>query len=151
MLNFLIVLLTTFLIIDCLILILLVLIQLPKKEAGAALAFGSGATDALFGAGSGNALTKMTKYVAGMFFALVVVLSVLTQGTFRKDTTGFEQQLKQEASKQTDARPAAAATNATPFKPLTNAATLLTNAAATVITGAVAAPTTPTATPQAPK
>ena len=69
--KFLIVLLTAVLVIDCLMLILLVLIQLPKKDAGMALAFGSGATDALFGAGSGNALTQMTKYTAGVFFALV--------------------------------------------------------------------------------
>ena len=33
-------------------LILLVLVQLPKKEAGLGQAFGSGATDALFGSGS---------------------------------------------------------------------------------------------------
>ena len=57
--NFIIALLTGILLIDCLLLILLVLIQLPKKEAGMGLAFGSGATDALFGAGSGNALTHV--------------------------------------------------------------------------------------------
>ena len=51
--------------------------QLPKKEAGAGMAFGGGATDALFGAGSGNALTKITKYSAGVFFGLVIVLSML--------------------------------------------------------------------------
>ena len=44
------------------------LIQLPKKDAGAGLAFGGGATDALFGAGSGNVLTKITKYAATVFF-----------------------------------------------------------------------------------
>jgi len=48
--------LTFFLIINCAVLILLVLVQLPKKDAGAGLAFGGGAADALFGAGSGNAL-----------------------------------------------------------------------------------------------
>ena len=46
--------LTFFLVINCLLLILLVLVQLPKKDAGAGLAFGGGAADALFGAGSGN-------------------------------------------------------------------------------------------------
>ena len=39
-------LLTFVMVVDCLILVLLVLIQLPKKEAGAGLAFGGGATDA---------------------------------------------------------------------------------------------------------
>jgi preprotein translocase subunit SecG len=56
---------------------LLILIQLPKKEAGLGTAFGSGATDALFGAGSGTALTKITKYSAGIFLGLSMTLSVL--------------------------------------------------------------------------
>jgi preprotein translocase subunit SecG len=70
-------LLTFFLVLDCLLLILLVLIQLPKKEAGLGQAFGGGATDALFGAGSGTALTKLTKYTAGIFFALTMLISML--------------------------------------------------------------------------
>lgn len=70
-------LLTFLLVLDCLVLILLVLIQLPKKEAGMGQAFGGGATDALFGAGSGNALTKMTKYAAVIFFVLTLSISVL--------------------------------------------------------------------------
>ncbi len=53
--------LTVLLVLNCLVLILLVLIQLPKKDAGAGMAFGGGAADALFGAGSGNVLTKITK------------------------------------------------------------------------------------------
>lgn len=69
--------LTFILVMNCLILILLVLIQLPKKETGAGLAFGSGTTDALFGAGSGNVLTKVTKYAAGTFLLLAMLLSVL--------------------------------------------------------------------------
>ena len=39
------------LVINCLLLIFLVLVQLPKKDAGAGIAFGSGAADALFGSG----------------------------------------------------------------------------------------------------
>jgi preprotein translocase subunit SecG len=70
-------LLTVILIVDCLLLVLLVLIQLPKKDAGAGLAFGAGATDALFGAGSGNTLTRITKYAAGIFFGLSLVLGVM--------------------------------------------------------------------------
>ncbi len=102
--NFIIALLTGILLIDCLLLILLVLIQLPKKEAGMGLAFGSGATDALFGAGSGNALTQLTKYTAGIFFALVILLSVVAQGAFKRSTSTFEQQLKQDAAKMNESR-----------------------------------------------
>src|ERR1043165_7466333 len=70
-------LLTILLVLDCTFLILLVLVQLPKKEAGAGMAFGGAATDALFGAGSGNVLTKITKWVAGLFFVLAIMLSIL--------------------------------------------------------------------------
>src|SRR5215831_5665183 len=77
MTAFLIGLLTFIMVLDCLLLILLVLIQLPKKEAGAGLAFGGAATDALFGAGSGTVLTKITKYAAGIFFVMAIVLSIM--------------------------------------------------------------------------
>ena len=70
-------LLTFLLVLNCLLLILLVLVQLPKKDAGAGMAFGAGTADALFGAGSGNALTKITKYTAGIFLALSLLLGGL--------------------------------------------------------------------------
>ena len=85
MLTFFIYLLTAVLVLDCVFLVLLVLVQLPKKEAGMGQAFGGAATDALFGAGSGNVLTKMTKWGAGVFFALAITLTIL--GTY-KSTSG---------------------------------------------------------------
>jgi preprotein translocase subunit SecG len=75
--GFVIGLLSVFMVLDCAVLILLVLIQLPKKDAGAGLAFGGGATDALFGAGSGTVLTKITKYAAAIFFVMAIILSVM--------------------------------------------------------------------------
>src|SRR5258707_15076093 len=75
--GFLIGLFTLVMVLDCLILVFLVLIQLPKKDAGAGLAFGGGATDALFGAGSGTVLTKITKYAAAIFFVMAIILSVM--------------------------------------------------------------------------
>jgi len=86
--------LTFVLVINCLLLILLVLIQLPKKEAGMGTAFGGGATDALFGAGSGNALTKMTKYSCGVFFVLTLCLSVLNAQNKKSGSSEFEQELE---------------------------------------------------------
>jgi protein translocase SecG subunit len=77
MITFLIGLLSAILFLDSIVLILLVLLQLPKKEAGAGMAFGGAATDALFGAGSGNALTTITKYSAGIFFGLALLLSII--------------------------------------------------------------------------
>jgi len=97
---FLIILLSAALVADCVFLVFLVLMQLPKKEAGAGLAFGGAATDALFGAGSGNLLTKLTKYTAGIFFALAVILSVLQ--TYRAHQSGseFEERVKQHQNEQ---------------------------------------------------
>src|SRR5947207_4886825 len=90
-------LLTAVIVIDCLVLILLVLIQLPKKEAGAGLAFGGAATDALFGAGSGNVLTKITKYATVVFFGLAVILGILQSKFYHSHTEQFQRQLEQQS------------------------------------------------------
>src|SRR4026208_2463159 len=95
MLNLLIGLLTAVIVLDCLLLMLLVLVQLPKKEAGMGQAFGGAATDALFGAGSGNVLTKVTKWCAGSFCGLAVALTI--RGTYKTTSTGGNlQKLMQE-------------------------------------------------------
>jgi preprotein translocase subunit SecG len=97
--GFLIGLLTVVMVLDCVVLILLVLIQLPKKEAGAGLAFGGAATDALFGAGSGNVLTKITKYAASTFFVLAVVLSLMQSYYYRRNATVFQRELEQPSTR----------------------------------------------------
>jgi len=89
-------LLTAALVLTCIALVLLVLIQLPKKEAGLGLAFGGGAADALFGAGSGNVLTKATKYAAVMFFVLCIVLGVLQGRYYHRNKTEFEKALQKD-------------------------------------------------------
>jgi preprotein translocase subunit SecG len=99
MLNVFMWLLTVVLVLDCMFLILLVLVQLPKKEAGAGLAFGGAATDALFGAGSGTALTKVTKYAAGVFFALALILSVMGAHMRQGKSSELEEKLKEQSSK----------------------------------------------------
>lgn len=90
--------LTFVLVVNCLFLILLVLIQLPKKEAGAGLAFGGGATDALFGAGSGNALTRMTKFAAGSFLGLALVLTILNTQRAGSSVRAIEAELAKRAA-----------------------------------------------------
>jgi preprotein translocase subunit SecG len=89
--------LTFVLVVNCLFLMLLVLVQLPKKEAGAGLAFGAGAVDTLIGAGSGNALTKMTKYAAGLFLCLGVLLAVLNAQRHHGSSRGIQQELSRKA------------------------------------------------------
>jgi preprotein translocase subunit SecG len=110
--GFIIVLLTVVMVLDCGLLVLLILMQLPKKEAGAGLAFGGAATDALFGAGSGNFLTKATKYTATAFFVLAVVLAVLQSKSYNRSGAEFRRSVEQ-GSQQTSmpsqpARPATA-------------------------------------------
>jgi preprotein translocase subunit SecG len=95
---FLIIVLSVVMVLDCTILVFLVLMQLPKKEAGAGLAFGGAATDALFGAGSGNFLTKATKYAAGIFFALAILLSLLQSYRAHQPGSDFLQRVKEHQS-----------------------------------------------------
>lgn len=112
---FLIILLSVVLVLDCLVLVFLVLMQLPKKEAGAGLAFGGGATDALFGAGSGNFLTKTTKWAAGIFFALALILSLLQSYRAHQPGSDFLQRVKEHQN----AQPAITAPPANTIPPAT--------------------------------
>jgi preprotein translocase subunit SecG len=93
--------LTVLLVVNCILLILLVLVQLPKKDAGAGIAFGGGAADALFGAGSGNVLTKITKWATGVFFAMAFIIGLVDESAHRGNTPAFlktvEQQQKSQA------------------------------------------------------
>ncbi len=115
-------LLTAVLVMDCLFLILLVLIQLPKKEAGLGQAFGGGTTDALFGAGAGNVLTKLTKYATAVFFISTLLISVLNSQQAR--ARSGDPRLKLSMEEKLAAIPKQAATNAAAA-----AATATTNAA----------------------
>ena len=72
-----IILLTAVLVVVCLLLVFLILAQLPKKDAGAGLAFGGGTAEAIFGAGASTPLAQITKYCAGIFLVLALTLSAL--------------------------------------------------------------------------
>ena len=90
--------LTVFLVLDCIFLVFLILLQLPKKEAGMGVAFGGGATEALFGAGSGTVLTKITKYCAGIFMGLSLLLSVMNSHRVQGDRNALDEQLQRRAA-----------------------------------------------------
>ena len=142
--GFIIGLLTLFMVLDCVVLVFLVLIQLPKKEAGAGLAFGGAASDALFGAGSGNVLTKITKYAATIFFVMAILLSIL-QSRHYSGASEFQKRLEQPIAAPTGApapvTPAkSTAPAAAPLTPLTSAATTATNAVAGEAPAATNAP-----------
>src|SRR5262245_8741007 len=119
--------LSFFLVVACLLLMLLVLIQLPKKEAGMGQAFGGGATDALFGAGSGTALTKLTKYAAGIFFGLTLFISVLHLHAARSNSGDLRSTLTAEDKLSLITPVSPAKTNAA----MTNSLLIATNVMAT--------------------
>ncbi len=91
--------LSFFLVLTCLFLGLIILMQLPKKEAGlGGAAFGGGAVDALIGAGAGNVLTKATKYSAIVFFILIVSLSLLHSKYAKRDVDAVAAQIEAQKS-----------------------------------------------------
>ena len=106
-------------------------------------AFGGGATDALFGAGSGNALTKLTKYSAGIFFILAILISMLNgyQSRQNPNTENLKKLLEKTPAAVTP--PAPVKTPETPATvPIPTNLTLpkLTNAAAPADTNKPATP-----------
>jgi preprotein translocase subunit SecG len=86
-------LLTIIMVLNSLFLILLILVQLPKKEAGAGLAFGAGAAEAVFGAGAGTPLSKITKYSAGLFLGLALLLSIMNSYESKRNARLLEQEI----------------------------------------------------------
>jgi preprotein translocase subunit SecG len=61
---------------DALLMMLVILMQRPKSE-GLGAAFGGGVTENIFGAQTTNVLTKVTGWLAAIFFLLTFVLSIL--------------------------------------------------------------------------
>jgi preprotein translocase subunit SecG len=63
-------------VLTALLMILVILMQRPKSE-GLGAAFGGGVTENIFGAQTTNVLTKITSWLAAIFFMLTFVLSIL--------------------------------------------------------------------------
>jgi preprotein translocase subunit SecG len=59
-----------------LLMVLVILMQRPKSE-GLGAAFGGGVTENIFGAQTTNVLTKITGWLAAIFFLLTFALSIL--------------------------------------------------------------------------
>ncbi|MEP6822429.1 MAG: preprotein translocase subunit SecG [Chthoniobacterales bacterium] len=75
-----------------LLMILIILMQRPKSE-GLGAAFGGGVTDNIFGAQTTNVLTRITGWLAGIFFTLTFILSML-YARQTVQTSGLRQQLE---------------------------------------------------------
>ena len=74
-----------------LLMILLILMQRPKSE-GLGAAFGGGVTENIFGAQTTNVLTRITGWLAGIFFVVTFLLSVLYAHQSRSSTSSALQQ-----------------------------------------------------------
>ncbi|MCU0785258.1 MAG: preprotein translocase subunit SecG [Verrucomicrobia bacterium] len=140
--SFLIGLLTVVLVLDCVLLILLVLIQLPKKDAGAGVAFGGAATDALFGAGTGNVLTKVTKYATIVFFVLAVILGIMQSSFYHQPGKEFQRKVEQQAKEAPATMPTA------PSAPLADPAAAPAVTSTNLMTTPAAPPPAPAPAPQ---
>src|SRR5437763_16386165 len=68
-----------------LLMILVILMQRPKSE-GLGAAFGGGVTENIFGAQTTNVLTKITGWLAAMFFLLTFAISILSSFTGKTDS-----------------------------------------------------------------
>lgn len=94
-----------------LLLVLVILMQRSKQE-GLGATFGSGVTDALFGAQTSSILVKGTAWLAAIFFSLAVILSFLS-GRLAADHGTIQEKLRHPAT----ASPAAPAVPAATPKP----------------------------------
>src|SRR6201981_692374 len=91
-----------------LLMVLVILMQRPKSE-GLGAAFGGAVTENIFGAQTTNVLVKFTTWLAGVFFALTLGLSILYAHRGTGGDSAFRRELmKQQAAPATSPVPAAA-------------------------------------------
>ena len=98
--NILINILLTFYVVVSLLMLLVILMQRPKSE-GLGAAFGGGVTENIFGAQTTNVLTKATAWLAGLFFFLTFLLSILYAHRTMSSSNLRRELLKAEAAKTT--------------------------------------------------
>jgi preprotein translocase subunit SecG len=111
-------LLSVFFVLVALLMVLVILMQRPKSE-GLGAAFGGAVTENIFGAQTTNVLVKFTTWLAGIFFALTLGLSVL----YAHRGTGGESAFRRELMKQ-QAAPTTSPAQATPqASPISSPAT----------------------------
>ena len=90
-----------------LLMVLVILMQRPKSE-GLGAAFGGGVTENIFGAQTTNVLVKFTAWLAGIFFILTFVLSILYAHQSAGDNSLRRELLKQQAGAPVSPAPTAA-------------------------------------------
>jgi preprotein translocase subunit SecG len=94
-----------------LLMVFVILMQRPRSE-GLGAAFGGGVTENIFGAQTTNVLVKFTAWLAGTFFVITFVLSILYAHKATGDTALRRELLKTETAPQSS--PASPATKNSP-------------------------------------
>ena len=90
-----------------LLMVLVILMQRPKSE-GLGAAFGGAVTENIFGAQTTNVLVKFTTWLAGIFFGLSLMLSILYAHRSMADSAFRRELMKQQAAPATSPAPATA-------------------------------------------
>jgi preprotein translocase subunit SecG len=130
---------------------LVILMQRPKSE-GLGAAFGGGVTENIFGAQTTNVLVKFTGWLAGIFFVLTFVLSVLYAQHSSSDSA-LHKQLMGMPTPAATASPAPAAgspaPNATASATVSPAASAQPSATAAAVVPPTRASASPSARPNA--
>jgi preprotein translocase subunit SecG len=103
--NLLINLFLVFFVLVALLMVLVILMQRPKSE-GLGAAFGGAVTENIFGAQTTNVLVKFTTWLAGIFFALTLALSILYAHRSTADSAFRRELMKTQAASQTSPAPA---------------------------------------------
>jgi preprotein translocase subunit SecG len=128
-----------------LLMILVILMQRPKSE-GLGAAFGGGVTENIFGAQTTNVLTKITGWLAAIFFLLTFVLSILYahKGNTQSD---LRRELMKDLPPAVSPTPTPATSSATPTPGETSAQPSPGPSSAVGPPGTVTNPTPPTSGP----
>jgi len=133
-----------------LLMVLVILMQRPKSE-GLGAAFGGGVTENIFGAQTTNVLVKFTAWLAGIFFALTFVLSILyahrasTESDLRRELMKQQAPAAQVSPAPATAQPSPAASAA----PESGAGVLPARSATPVASPPASAPAGPPVSPAA--
>jgi preprotein translocase subunit SecG len=90
-----------------LVMVLVILMQRPKSE-GLGAAFGGAVTENIFGAQTTNVLVKFTTWLAGIFFGLTLVLSILYAHRSTADSAFRRELMKTQSAPLASPAPTAA-------------------------------------------
>src|SRR5437016_12941405 len=149
--NLLINLLSVFFVLVALLMVLVILMQRPKSE-GLGAAFGGAVTENIFGAQTTNVLVKFTTWLAGIFFALTLGVSILYAHRSTADSAFRRELMKTQAAPQSSpasAKPSPVSSPGTTPAKASPAASAAPDSGAGVLPAGTTTPaTSPAATPR---